>query len=90
MLRMFAARRSNPICESRGICLSSLEFPSLAMPPKATSCAESLSSDISCLRHHFARLRRKGPRWLSLALLVLCVNLLLATAAWMIVALVLG
>jgi hypothetical protein len=87
MLRMLAARRSNPVCESRGICLSSLEFPSLGIPPKATSCVESLSSDISCLRHRFARLRRKGPGWLSLAPLVLCVNLLLATAAWMIVAL---
>ena len=87
MLRMLAARRSNPICELRGICLSSLEFPSLWYPAESYLLCREPLSDISCLRHRFARLRRKGPGWLSLALLVLCVDLLLATAAWMIVAL---
>ncbi|MCK1404987.1 hypothetical protein [Bradyrhizobium sp. 76] len=60
------------------------EFPSAAIS------LEESCSNVSYAKQPFRRLRRKKLGRLSIVLLVICADLLLATTAWMIIAFVWG
>jgi|GraSoiStandDraft_14_1057315.scaffolds.fasta_scaffold505426_2 hypothetical protein len=50
----------------------------------------ALSTARTAPGRRIGRLRRKGPEWLKIGLLVLCADLLLAAVAWMIIDFALG